>query len=266
MSLGYEGYVKLGSIWMLGTGSAVPQSRVRVDSTGAYAGKVVGASDMGIGAPHVYDWTAWDGSVDFEMTEGLFDELKSWIISTRDDQKSVLFSSRYSNVQQFDTACWNNITISASEASLVTGSLGFVAFDRTTYTYGTNTPSRDGSVGNDILILNPIPYWSTKVGTYKFVEWTLTFSQDVVKLFACNRTAGPQGPAYYGVGPMTVAFSGSYILGAGEFALSPADQIVTIGTKSITLKKVELQNTSDDVAQGNTLTPIKVELAAYEVA
>lgn len=262
MGLGYEGYVKLDSLWTLGTGTSVPRSQNRIDSQGAYAGKATGATDMGIGAPHVYDWTAWDGSISFDLTNELFTNLKASIVTTRDAAKSISFSSRDANVQTF-SGYWNAISISASEASPVTCSVGFAAFDRGAYTYGNDAQKTNSDIGGYAMAM--IPYWSTSIGSYKFVEWTLDFSQDVVKFFACNKTAGPAAPVYLGIGPMSVTLTGTYIFGGGEMGLAPGDLTVTIGTGNIILKKTELQEQSDDVQTGNSLTPIAVTVAAYEL-
>lgn len=263
MGLGYEGYVKFDGLWTLGTGTSVPRSQTRIDSQSGYAGKLAGATDMGIGAPHTYDWTAWDGSISFDLTNELFTSLKGWITSTRDAVKSILFSSRNTNVQTF-SGYWNSISISASEASPVTCSVGFVALDRGSYIYGSDTQKMDSDTGGYAMVM--IPYWNTSIGSYKFLEWTLDFSQDVVKLFACNKTVGPQGPVYLGVGPMSATLTGTYILGGGEMGIAPGDLTVTIGTGSIILKTTELQEQSDDVQIGNSLTPISVTVAAYELA
>jgi hypothetical protein len=264
MSIGYEGYVKVGGIWALGTGASIPKARQRIDSTAGYGGAVSGATDMGIGGPHKYDWDNWDGSVEFELTDEVFTYLKGWITGTRDASGSIEVSSRTGNSQVFDESYWNSINISTSEASMVTGTIGFVALDRTTYAYGSDTTRSAGMV--DMYDLVPIPYWSTKIGTYKFIEWSLDFSQDMVKFYACNKKAGPQGPIHTGIGPMTVNLTGSYIYGGAEMGDSPGNLTVTIGAGSIILKKTELQSISDDVLTGNALTPIKVSVDVYELA
>jgi len=262
MSIGYEGYVKVGGVWTLGTGASASKGIQRIDSSGGYGGKITGAGVMGVGSPHIDDWTAWDGSCEFELTDGVFSVLKAKIVTSRDDPMSITFSSRTNNEQTFSGAYWNSINLTTSEASLVTGTVGFVAMDRTTYTYGTDTVRSAGLTGG--LGLVPIPYWNTSIGSYKFIEWSIDFAQDVVKFFACNKAIGPQAPAYYGVGPVTATLTGSYIYG-GEMDDSPGDLTVTIGAGSITLLKAEVQSSSDDVAQGNSLTPIKVVVNAYDV-
>ena len=73
MALGYEGYVKLDDIYVLGTGTSVPRARVRLDSTSGYGGKIkTPVEEIGIGSPHNYDWLLWDGSVSFEVTKEIW--------------------------------------------------------------------------------------------------------------------------------------------------------------------------------------------------
>jgi hypothetical protein len=262
MGLGYEGYVKLNNLWTLGTGTSVARQRVRIDSQGGYGGKVAGAS-MGVGGPHAYDWTVWDGSINFDLTNAVFDTLKTWIMTDRDTNKGIEFSSRDANVQSFGDSYWTSINISAAEAAPVTGSVEFVALDRNDYVYGNDTQKENSETGP--LDCEIIPYWNTKIGSYKFIEWTLAFSQDVVKLFACNNSTIPKEPVYLGIGPMSVVLTGSYILGGGEMGLAPGNLTVNIGSGSIILKKTELQDQSDDVQTGNSLTPISVTVQAYEL-
>lgn len=262
--LGYEGYIKIGGDWVLGTGSSVPKERPRIDSASGYGGTIAGSGTIGIGMPHMYDWTAWDGKVDFDLTKAVFDTLMAWT-KARSTTKEILFSSRSSNEQKFDTAYWTNISISASEGAMTSGTLGFLAENRTTYTYGTDTISQNGTTDAAVMALEPIPYWFTAIGSYKFIEWSLDFSQSVVKFFSCQNKAGPQGPAHIGIGPMTISLTGSYIQGGGEFADTVASLVVTVAGSTVTLKNVQLQNISDDVRTRNTLTPISMDAAVYEL-
>lgn len=263
MALGYEGYIKIGGNWCLGTGSAIPNTAVLINSSGAYGGKITSATEMGIGAPHAYDWSSWDGSLDFELTSELVVDLKGWILDTRDTTKNILVSTRYNNLQEW-SGYWSNINFAASEGSMATGSCSFVAMDRTSYTYGSNTQKENSETG--IFDLVSIPYWETQIDGYVFLEWSLDFTQDVVRFFACNMQVDPVVPAYVGVGPVAISLSGTYILADDEMSTFPGTMTVKIGTTDIDLKSVELQSQSDDVVTGNGLVPIAVTMDAYEVA
>jgi hypothetical protein len=263
--IGYEGYIKVGSIWALGTGSAMPESRVRLDSSGGYGGDVSGAN-MGIGNAHVYDWSNWDGSIDFEMTSGMFTELKSWL-NNRDALRAILISSRFGNEQVFTEAIWNSISMSASEGSMCAGSVGFVAIERDGYIFGGNKAnnSAQGINGAQICGLENIPYWETGISGYNFIDWNLEFAQDVVKFSACNKTNNVVPPIYYGVGPMTITLSGSCIFSGREFDNNIGSLTVNVGDGHIGLRQAELQTQGDDVKTGNALAPISVTIEAYEL-
>ena len=258
MAIGYEGHIKIAGAIALGTGGAGPKERVRLDSSSGYGGAVASA----VGLPHLYDWDVWEGSLDFEMTDGVFGTLSGWP-AVRETTKSILISNRTSNSQTFD-GYWTAISISAAAGAMTTGRLGFKALERASYSYGSDNISKDG-LGNASSALEPIPYWDTGIGAYKFIEWTLDLTQDVVVFFACNAIAGPQAPAYLGMGPLNVSLSGSYIED-DEFSDFPGSLDVTVGGSSITLGSVELQRTSDDLRTRNSLTPISVEFAAYELS
>jgi hypothetical protein len=292
MALGYEGYVKIGDKYALGTGTAVPRARTRLTSQGAYGGEInTPVDEIGLWGPRVYDWEVFDGSVDFEITKDMFSLLKAWVLD-RDSQKDILFSTRKDNEQKFVDTFWNSISISATEGSLMDGSLGFVAMDRDTYSYGAQgIDSYPGNVtGKGLLCTlatgmpsplnvsgenyNPIPSWYSKitlgVEVYDFLTWTLNFSQDVVKFFACTGVQGPQAPMYVGVGPMAVTFSGSWMwLDKDAQTSFPADDVtdlkVEVADTSISFKNLELQSISDDVQSIDSTTPVQMEYAIYEL-
>lgn len=259
MALGYEGYVKIGGSYVLGTGTSVPRSRRRIDSSSAYKGAITGAN-MGIGLPRTYDWDNYDGSVDFEVSDAMCASLKTWIVTNRDTTQEILFASRNTNQQVFQ-GYWKSISLSASQGSLVTGSLGFSAMGRDTYVYGSDTQAKNPADN----ALQPIPYWDTSVGTYKFIDWNLSFSQDVVKFFACKNNSSPVEPAYVGVGPVEISLSGSYLFDT-EIPDTAATLAVAIGGTTFTLAKIELQDVSDNVQTHNNFTPIAVTIACYGIS
>jgi hypothetical protein len=259
MALGYEGYIQIDGSYVMGTGTSVPRTRRRIDSSGAYHGAITGAN-IGVGLPHTYDWEVFDGSAEFEVSDAICASLKSWIVTNRDTSKEISFSSRNTNEQVFN-GYWRSISFSASQGSIVTGSLGFSAMGRDTYVYGSDTPAKNPADNN----LQPIPYWDTAIGAYKFIDWNLAFTQDVVKFFACKNNTNPVEPAYIGVGPVDIAFSGSYMFDS-EMPDTIASLAVQIGSTTFTLSKNQLQDISDNVQTHNNLTPITVTLACYGVS
>ena len=300
MALGYEGLVKLGDYYVLGTGSAVPRTRIRLESSSGYGGKIKTPEDeIGIGAPFNYDWTQYDGSISFEMTKDVFEnELKPWLFD-RQTVKEINLISRKKNIQQFKKCLFNSISISASEGAAVDGSVGFVALQRDNYDWGKLYKdnrlgeSKDGTNGNIICPpsnfpepLNlfskknkiPIPYWNTIIkvtatSTEKvknFTTWSLDFSQEVVKFFGCNNNATVQEPLFMAVGPMTVTFSGSFMddftAAQNGFLGDHLKQIeIDIASSKIKLLRLEATSENDDVQTADSPVPLTVEYAAYEI-
>lgn len=290
----------MGDYYVLGTGSAVPRTRIRLESSSGYGGKIKTPEDeIGIGLPFNYDWSQVDGSINFEMTEDVFkNELKPWVFD-RQTVKEINLISRKKNIQQYTQCLFNSISISASDGAAVDGSVGFVALQQDDYAWGELYKdnrlgeSNDGTEGNIICPplnfpepLNismkknqvPIPYWNTIIKVTatstervkNFTTWSLDFSQEVVKFFGCNDNSTPQEPLFMAVGPMTVIFSGSFMddFKAVEngFLGDHLKQIeIDIANSKIKLLRLEATSESDDVQTADTPVPLTVEYAAYEI-
>ena len=280
MAIGYEGYIRIGGDVVLGTGSAVPRIRPRLDSSSGYGGKISDATQAGIGLPHNYDWEQHDGSVNFEVTSGLFGTLKSWILD-RQGSESISLLSRDGNSQAYDNAYWNSISMSASSGSAIEGSVGFTAIVRDSYAYGVLGTA--GYIGNKVgqgvvngtfplnpspTNLNPVPFWKTQVtlggNPLDFLTWSLDLSQEVVKFFGCGGNyPTPQEPIYLAVGPMTATFTGTYMFQAP--AADSLNGLLNIGGTTLNMNRMELQTISDDVQTGDSPVPLSVEYAIYEL-
>jgi len=300
VALGYEGYVQIGLTVALGTGTSVPRARSRIESSSGYGGKIVGSPagvQMGVGAPRAYDWTIYDGSVDMELNRLIWvNELNPWVFD-RQNPRDIIFATRKDGEQNFNqTAFWNSINISASEGSAVTASVSFVALNMTTYTFGvqgtegyienkdgfgmfcppwSNIPLPLNKADGGRKNINPIPYWNTKVKfpdtstPIDFTNWTLDFSQDVVKFFTCqdegsSTDPGALEPAYLAVGPMTVTFNGSYML-KDRLGDNIDELDIVLGDQTFKLKKLENTTVSDDLQTGDALVPLTVEYAVYNI-
>ena len=125
--------------------------------------------------------------------------------------------------------------------------------------------------------LNPIPNWNTKVESVvgavatliDFTNWTLDFSQEVVKLFGCTDSSsgsdpGAQSPLYLAVGPMVVTFSGAYMF-EQPLGDSVAELDVTIGAQVLKLKELENTTLADDMQTGDSLVPLTAEYLVYSL-
>jgi len=297
MGLGYEGWIRVaspvgGEQYALGTGTAVPRARQRLESASGYGGQIDSPpAEIGIGLPHNYDWDQYDGSLSFEVEEDFYDYVIFEWLFDRQSPGTVKFASRHDALQEFDQSFWTSISISAAEGAAVEGSLGFYAIDRDTYSYGNNywdNPSAvkegnsDGSTTETVICtsggipafdsdvnLHPIPYWATRIdaggGPIEFVNWNLDFAQDVVRFFACEANTTVQEPKYLAVGPMVATFGGSYMLGSGFLGDDILSLSVYVGNKELQLKRLEATTESDDVQSADALVPLTVEYAAYEI-
>ena len=288
MALGYEGHVKLGSTYVLGTGTSVPRNRNKVEASSAYGGRInAPSSEIGIGLPRAYDWEIWDGSINFDITQDIFtDELKSWPFD-RQSAKEVFFAPRGAGEQQFLNSFFTSISLSASDGGLCEGSLSFVALERDSYVYGDKYIDNDEGEGllcpsgtfppplnpSPDFNQNPVPFWNTRVtlegAEYEFITWSLEFSQEVVKFFACENSATPAEPRYLAVGPMTINLTGSYMadfLATPEFpGDSLTDAIIYIGDDGFKLTDLEATTESDDVQTAETLVPLNIDYTAYGI-
>jgi len=300
VALGYEGVIEIGTHFALGTGSSVPRARVRLESGSGYGGRIkIPVSEIGIGAPHNYDWSQHDGSLNFEVSQELLTtELKTWLFN-RQLGKGIVLSSRKNNSQIYQKCYWNSISLSASEGAAVDGSLGFVGLEQDTYTWGDKYIANKKGAGLLCPLdagmppplnkgwenKNPVPFWNTKVYVkpaggsstkYNFTTWSLDYSQEIVKFFGCTRTSvgvdpGAQEPLFIAAGPMSVIFTGSFILDfdttpTGYFGDNLDELIVHVGSETLTMKRLEVTSESDDVQSGESLVPLTVEYAAYEIA
>jgi hypothetical protein len=296
MALGYEGYVKVGGEYALGTGGSVPRARARLDSSSGYGGNqgVGPQGELGIGAPRTYDWDRWEGTLNFDLSRDFWKDLMFPWIFVRQTAKEVIVVSRYGNEQKFTNAFWSSISVSGSDGAGMEGSIGFTAIERTNYAYGTQGLQGlvVGKQGVGLLCvgsqgfpaplnadrnLSPIPFWNTKVkidgAFYDFTNWTLNFAQDVVLFFASTDAAsgvdpGPKAPDFLAVGPMTVTFSGDYMLKASSADGGTGAEIdgeLTLADQTFKINSMELQSISDDLQTGDSLVPLSVEYAVYDI-
>ncbi|MHC4213151.1 MAG: hypothetical protein ACYSWP_07260 [Planctomycetota bacterium] len=290
MALGYEGYVSLKVNTLedvaLGQGGGVPKARQRLESSSGYGGEIsTPVADMGIGLPRNYDWTVYDGSMDFDVHEDfLTNQVKAWVFA-RQDAGEVYIQTRQGNVQDFDNCYWNNISLSASEGGALTGSISFVAMQRDSYTRGGDyinnktggntlcaggTPDFPDQLNPLNGNINPIPFWNTFVeingSLVEMTTWNLDFSQEVVKFFGCFNNATVQEPKYVAVGPMTVSFTGDYMFVDTATFASPdtlSTLYITMGGEQIKLEDLELTTDTDSLQGQDAIVPVSLEYAAY---
>ncbi len=296
MALGYEGYVSLTVDTIedvaMCTGGGFPENRQRLESSSGYGGKINNtpstSKNAGIALPRTYDWSLLDGNFSLEMHKDfLTNQLKPWLFDRQTSATECYIKTRKDNAQIFDRVYWNNIGFSASEGGLLEASLGMVAIDRDSYTIGgdyignkqgspalcsTPPPYPADPLNPGATNINPIPYWNTKVlingNLVTFTSWSLDFSQEVVKFFACEHNANPVEPKYLAVGPMTISFSGDYMFVAAATFLSPdtlTSLYVYMGGEVLKLEDLDLQTDSDLITGADSIVPVVIEYAAYSL-
>lgn len=295
MALGYEGYMLLNvdgvnEDMALTTGASVPNSRKRLDSNAGYGGKInTPRAEQGIGFPRTYDWPVFDGSISFELTLGFFNrQVKAWFL---DRQKAgrIFLSSRANNQQLFNKCYWSNISINGSSDSAIESTINFTALERNSYIINNSTNNYiDNKIGEDPFGSSPsynvptplgslLPFINSKVSmngsNVEFISWEVNYSQDVIKFFSCENNINPIAPKFIGVGPMSVSFSGEYMIAdSGLFSIpyTLTSVYITLSNSSpstqIKLEELELDNASDDIQTGNSLVPISLTYSAYQIA
>lgn len=293
MALGYEGWAKLNvngtETLLLCTGASVPENRIRLESSSGYGGQIkTPTAEIGIGFPHTYDWSAFDGSMSFEVFKSIIDaQITPWLFD-RQKAATVTLQSRRNN-QNIHTECfWNSISLNTSAGAAVEGSIGFVAVDTGTYAMGGGyLENKTGFQGfqcslpaglqapQPIVANVMIPYWQSTVyidtAFVDFMSWNLDYSQDIVRFFACEGFQGsPRAPKFLAAGPMTVTFTGEYFFYSAAPTWTVPDYLSTlnlnIGTSTLKMKRGERTNSRDDVVTGESPVPINVEYSFYEIA
>jgi hypothetical protein len=295
MAVGYEGYVTIDDnttpvqIPFLCTGANIPQAQVRLDEDAGYGGLLNNTPssvyNMAIGSPHIYDWPTNDGSLNFELNANFLAKvIKPWAFK-RQSAKKISLYPRNGSSEIYNQCYWNSISLTASEGAFVTGSIGVVAVQRDTFIFedqyiankkGNVTLTDLGVSGNIPALnpaahydLNPIPFWKTKVTfdsvDYKFISWTVTLSQDIVKFFVCEGNVNPVAPKFLGAGVMTCDFTGEFIIleETGSIPDTIGTLEITIGNSSFVLGEAELQNDDDDVKGASEAKTTAVDYSVY---
>jgi len=288
MALGYEGIAYVDNDIFLCSGANVPRTRNRLESSSGYGGNLSSpVAEIAIGNPHNYDWSTYDGSVNFELNKKFFDNIvKNWIFN-RQKTKQIELKPRSDSYQKFTYCYWNSINLSASEGSAVTGSIGFSAIDRDDFDieddYENNKRGfitcNDLSASGDIPSLspnlNPIPFWYTRVEAASLIKsgvevlsWNLTASQSVEKFFECLGNTYAQAPSKIGVGPMAINLQMDIMILNTNITSLPAtlnNVTLHIGTSNIQFDDLEIDSDDDGLQVGATPVSLNVSYSAYKL-
>ena len=288
MAIGYEGIAYVDNDIFLCSGANVPRTRNRLESSSGYGGRLSSpVGETAIGNPHTYDWSTYDGSVNFELNKKFFDNIvKNWIFN-RQKTKQIELKPRSDSYQKFTYCYWNSISLSASEGSAVTGSIGFSAIDRDDFDieddYRNNKTgfiacadlASSGDIPSLSPNLNPIPFWYTRISATGLIQagievlsWSLTANQSVEKFFKCLGNTYAQAPFRIGVGPMTINLQMDIMVLNTSLASLPStlnNVVLHLGTSSIQFDDLEIDSDDDGLQVGATPVALSVSYSAYKL-
>lgn len=268
---GYQGLIKIDNAIVLGTGGANPCTRSLMESNSGYGGSYGTA----IGSPHIYDFPTYDLSIQFDAGQTILSTLFNWIEyeSGRISSKSIKLYPRGNEVN-FTDCYWTGITLGCSASANLDVSVNALVLTPPanvdfTDNYLSNkngiiTPAEFSSIQplNASSNTNPIPFWKTKVngftttGIVSANSWELSFDQVVEKKRLCNLSS-VDNPYYLGVGivnatlNLEMAIIGTQVQGEIDIPDTIASLSITVGTHTITLHNLELQNYSESVGSEN---------------
>jgi len=294
MAVGYEGAALIGSELILCTGLDIPEGESRLDSAGAFRGSF--DLSESISDVHAYDWPENNGSVSFEANTNIVTFLKSWM-GSRDESKTVQMYPDGGSAQQFNECFWTSVNFNAAEGSAVTGSLDFVAIERSSeaiannYISNRNGRLQDGTIpgynssalsssqlgafaggvsGGDV---QPVPYWlgvliSSEMipSNSKITSWSVTINQEVVKYFKCEGLyTEAVAPFRVGIGAVTVELQVELYVVSSSYVVQQDvnDLTVDIGGVTIGMSDLELQNHAQNIATGSDLTSVEMTYAVH---
>lgn len=275
MGVGYEGAAYLAGEPILCTGASVPRSRQIIESSSGYGGRIdLPVAEIGIGSPHAYDWSEYSGSLDFEVHNQLIsNQLKPWLFH-RQNSKRIYLYPRLGSYQNFEECYWTSLDLGTAPNSQVTGSVGFFAMDRDDYEL------EDDYIGDvrgredwDFHTKEIIPFWKTTVSftgaasSYQIIDWKLSFSQDIQKIFLCKYNTDPIAPTYIGIGLMTATLDVTVaVLNTTVTILDTLPSaVVTIDTNTLNLAELELTTATDAIEGNDSMEPISLNYNIYQL-
>jgi hypothetical protein len=278
--LGYQGYAKINGTQFLVNSLSIPHQAVRLDSSSGWGMAPVGAT-QGIDAPRTYDWSTNDGSMSFDVALGMGAIMKQWIYG-RTASRNILFQPCSGSSQAFD-CWWSSISFSAAEGSAIGGDVSFMAVYEGSGSYGSQYISNRSGVQTQFSMENlqplnpsatniaPVPFWKSTisgpiVASAEPITWSLSFSQDIQKIFKCGATHSPQAPYILGFGPMKVELTTDLYIqpGAAYTVQERATATVSFGDgTTFPLSQMELQTYSQDLRGQNDIAVVSLTYQTY---
>jgi len=275
MGVGYEGAAYLAGEPVLCTGVSVPRAIQFIESSSGYGGRLsTPIAEIGIGSPFTTDWDDYSGSINFDVHNLLIsNQIKPWLFS-RQTSKRIYFYPRLGSYQNFEECYWTSIDLDAAPASQVSGSIAFVAIDRDDYDVADNyIGDVRGREDWSFHTKDIIPYWKTTVSlsgaasTYQIIDWKLSFSQDVQKIFLCKYNTDPIAPTYVGIGVMTATLD--ITVAVLNTTLTILDTLatasITIDANTLNLAELRLTTGTDDIEGNDSMEPVSLGYNIYQL-
>lgn len=262
MALGFEGWLKLDGETCLATQGTITVLHDLIESGGAYGGKWSG-SQMATGAPHIYDPWKTSSNASFDMTSGAASALAKRL-NSRDETYNLTMKMGQSGDSITIKQYWTDINFSSSVGSLTTGGINGIIFKKHDLAGVNLTPpnARGNEYGRcDGLI----PYWMTKISLGDCVQdWSVGINQSLSPIYCCNAEnisyKVHRDPDYIVFGPVIINLN--VTIAAGTVS-EKENLTVTIGSTQLNFGRVELQEASDNLATGESLSTVQATYRAY---
>ena len=283
MALSYMGYAMLDGYQFLATSVSMPENVNRIDSSSGWGGDGTGATH-GIKIPRAYDWSSNEGSIGYDISQGFGSILRGWV-TQRMNSKSLFFVPTEGGQQTFNELYWTSISVGASEGGLVAGDISVMSVFRDAETVGSQyIGNRVGNRGcaafGTIPSLNagnanlcPVPFWKSTVvggatGGNEVMSWSLTCTQEISKIFACEAAHSAQPPKILGFGPMIVELQMEvFIPSGGSFTFVPETScVVNLGEGTLfALGQMELQSHAQDLKGQSDISTATVTYQVFQL-
>jgi len=289
MAVGYEGLAIVDGVQLLCTGASVSDSRQRLDSNSGWRGSFDNESPtFGMNVPRIYDYSINDGTVSFEVGDGVIQLLKSWILNRKVPKEIIIYPCNGA-FQRFSRCYWTSIELSSDASSIVTGTINFMSMKRDQEVLGGSAyiNNRNGLLNSLGLVDNfkyswyiqnygVVPGWRTTVRGLQsnssvdlklgITTWSLSFGQEFTRYYTCEANMSPQEATYLGVSAMTATLNTDIFVDNLTIDVNDTSNRVVIdigGITSFTFTDIEVQEHSQNIVGQSDLTTIPVQYQIF---
>ena len=244
-----------------------------IESAGAYGGDLLNtAGNMAIKTPHIMDYGQVSGNIGFTPVRGpantgQLGKVIAWVRDIRHEPKNIVATTGATGVRTYAECYFNSVAVTASEGSIVNVDVGFDIIEPIYQDGSIDGAMRisGGTVPNSDDVSQLIPYWETGISKVpsadKMTDWSLNFSQDIVKKVFCSgldedTVEKAPLPSYVLFGPLSIDVSYTvvvpsetdvstlYLEYAGEAQLRAGNDIVNMERLTIQSENPEITETA----------------------